>query len=61
MSKDTYKTPYCCEIHGGTCPWHRLRGNLLDKWDQMANDTQELIRETETGFYNAVEALRPRD
>lgn len=34
-------------------------GNLLDMWDGMANDTKDFIRETETGFYNAVEAFRP--
>jgi ABC-type transporter Mla subunit MlaD len=33
-------------------------GNLLDHWDGMANDTKDLLKETETGFFNAVESLR---
>lgn len=33
-------------------------GNVLDHWDGMANDTKDLLHETETGFFNAIEKLR---
>jgi len=36
----------------------KIRGNLIDYWDNIANDTKDLLYETETGFFNAIESVR---
>ena len=36
----------------------QLLGNLLDRWDLMANDTKDMLKELEPGFYAAMEQFR---